>query len=166
MLKIALAGAANTGKSQLAAALTRALQAAGEHAFEVVVADTPEGPTGPAGNHLTLLMGLTLRPAATCSAGTQEAEDGLIRTALENAGVSYQVIYGESEERLAQALQAAQCLLRPRSEMRWPGGNAGYAGKPKTPTKTGAWVWMCDKCSDPQCEHRLLTALLAQRSKA
>lgn len=166
MLNIALAGAANTGKSQLAAALTAALQAAGEHAFEVVVADTPERLTGPAGNHLTLLMGLTAWPAATCSAGTREAEDGLIRTALANAGVPYQVIYGEGEERLAQALQAAQRLLRPGPGVLLPGGNARNAGKPKTQSKPGAWVWICDKCSDPQCEHRLLTALLAQRSKA
>ena len=27
------------------------------------------------------------------------------------------------------------------------------------------WVWSCEKCSDPQCEHRLLTALLAQRAR-
>jgi hypothetical protein len=159
MLKIALAGAANTGKLELAAALTRALQACGEHAFEVVVADTPERLTGLAPNNLTLLMGLKIRQASACSAGTLEAEDGLIRTELANAGVPYQVIYGEGEERLAQALQAAQRLLLPRSWMLLPGGQAG---KPKT----SPWVWMCDKCSDPQCEHRLLSALLAHRSKA
>jgi hypothetical protein len=158
MLKIALAGAANTGKSQLSTALARALQACGEHAFEVVVADTPERLTGLAPSNLTLLMGLKIRQAPTCSTGAQEAEDGLIRTALANAGVPYQVIYGEGEERLAQALQAAQRLLLPGSGMWLPGG------KPKP--KPSAWVWMCDKCSDPQCEHRLLTALLAQRNKA
>jgi hypothetical protein len=32
--------------------------------------------------------------------------------------------------------------------------------------KNQPWVWMCEKCSDPQCEHRLLTALLAQRDSA
>jgi hypothetical protein len=158
MLKIALAGAANTGKRELAAALTQALQACGEHAFEVVMADTPERLAGLAPNNLTLLMGLNIRQAPTCATGEQEAEDGLIRTALANAGAPYQVMYGEGEERLAQALQAAQRLL-PRSGMRRPGG---HASKPKPST----WVWMCDKCSDPQCEHRLLTALLAQRSKA
>lgn len=158
MLKIALAGAANTGKSQLAAALTRALQACGEHAFEVVVADTPERLAGLAPSNLTLLMGLNIRQASTCSTDAQATEDDLIRTALANAGVPYQVVYGEDEERLAQALQAVQRLLLPRVGMRLPGG------KPKL--KTSAWVWMCDKCSDPQCEHRLLTALLAQRNKA
>jgi hypothetical protein len=171
MLKIALAGAANTGKSQLAAALTRALQACGEHAFEVVVADTPErlaGLTSLAPSNLTLLMGLSVRQAPACATGAQETEDGLVRTALANAGVPYQVVYGEGEERIAQALQAVQRMLLPRVGMRLPSGNASNAGKPDTETrsKTSAWVWMCDKCSDPQCEHRLLTALLAQRSKA
>jgi hypothetical protein len=168
MLKIALAGAANTGKSKLAAALTWALQACGEHAFEVVVADTPERLTGLAPSNLTLLMGLNIRQAPTCSAGAQATEDGVIRTALANAGVPYQVLYGEGEERLAQALQAVQRLLLPRVGMGLPSGNASNAGKPNTEikSKTSAWVWMCDKCSDPQCEHRLLTALLAQRNKA
>ncbi|MDO8719130.1 MAG: GTPase [Polaromonas sp.] len=158
MLKIALAGAANTGKSELAAALTRALQASGENAF-VTVTPTPERMTDLAFNNLTLLMGLNTRQASACASGTLEAEDLAIRTALANAGVPYQVIYGEGEERLAQALQAAQRLLLPRSGMQRPGGQAS---KPKT----SAWVWMCDKCSDPQCEHRLLTALLAQRNQA
>jgi hypothetical protein len=160
MLKIALAGAANTGKLELAAALTRALQDCGEHAFEVVLADTPERLAGLAFNNLALLMGLNIRQASTCASGTQEAEDLAIRSALANAGVPYQVVYGESEERLAQALQAAQRLLLPRSGgMQRPSGQASKPG-------TRAWVWMCDKCSDPQCEHRLLTALLAQRSQA
>lgn len=158
MLKIALTGAANSGKRELAAGLTRALQACGEHAFEVVVADTPERLASLVFNNLTLLMGLKIRQASACATGAQEAEDGLIRTALANAGMPYQVIYGEGEERLAQALQAAQRLLLPGSGMRLPGG--------KPQLKTSAWVWLCDKCSDPQCEHRLLTALLAQRSKA
>lgn len=160
MLKIALTGAANTGKSQLAAALTLALQTCGEHAFEVVLADTPERLASLAPSNLTLLMGLKIRQAPDCATGAQETEDGLIRTALANAGIPYQVMYGEGEEHLAQALQAVQRLL-PRSGMRLPGG---HASKPKP--KTSTWVWMCDKCSDPQCEHRLLTALLAQRSKA
>lgn len=153
MLKIALAGASSTGKSQLAADLTRVLQASGQDAF-VVVAKTPALLAGLAHNDLTLLMGLSPFPT-----GMQEAEDGSIRAALENAGVPYQVMYGEGEERLAQALAAAQ-RLAPRTP------TASRSGDDASRPKTRAWTWLCDKCSDPQCEHKLLTALLAQRTGA
>lgn len=155
VLKIALTGAANTGKSQLAAALNRALQASEENAFVVVVANTPALLAGLARNDLTLLMGLQTPGKSQFPTGTQEAEDLFIRAALAHAAVPYRVIYGTGEERLAQALQATERLL-PR------------AGKPSRlssdANKPSAWVWLCDKCSDPQCEHRLLTALLTQRT--
>lgn len=153
VLKIALAGAANTGKSQLAAALTRALQASDEEAV-VVVANTPALLAVLAGDDLTLLMGLPPPETSEVPAGMQEAEDLSIRAALTRAAVPYRVIYGTGEERLAQALQAAERLL-PRAGK--PPRLSSYANKPS------AWVWLCDKCSDPQCEHRLLTDLLARR---
>lgn len=160
VLKIALAGAANTGKSQLAAALTQALQASEQNAV-VVVANTPALLAGLARRDLTLLMGLQPLAApeshetSQFPSPTQEAEDLSIRAALAHAAVPYRVIYGAFEERLAQALQAAERLL-PRAGK--PPRLSSYANKPS------AWVWLCDKCSDPQCEHRLLTALLTQRT--
>lgn len=157
VLKIALAGAANTGKAELANALSQALLASGENAI-VVVAGTPAILTGLLRNDLTLLMGLKVRQTSPCPAGAQEeAEDLLIRAALANAGMPYQVIYGAGEERLVQALDAVRGLL-PMSAK--PSRSVNYASKPQT----SPWIWTCDKCSDPQCERQLLTALLAQRS--
>jgi nicotinamide riboside kinase len=156
VLKIALTGAPNTGKSQLAAALNRALQASEENAF-VVVANTPALLAGLARNDLTLLMGLQTPEKSQFPTGTQEAEDLFIRAALAHAAVPYRVIYGTGEERLAQALHAARRLLPRTEKLLRPNS---YANTPKT----SAWVWICDKCSDSQCEHRLLTALLAQRA--
>ena len=163
MLKIVLAGAAGTGKSQLAADLTRALQASDPKDF-VVVVNTPALPASPAPNDLTLLMGLKIRPTSplpTEKQEAQEAQDRSIRAALESAGMPYQVIYGEGEERITQALEAAQ-RMAPRAAK--PIRHGSDANKPTTHTRT--WTWMCDKCSDPQCEHQLLTALLAQRASA
>jgi hypothetical protein len=161
-LKIALAGAANTGKSELATALIQALQASEQNAV-VVVADTPAVMAGLARHDLLLLMGLQ-SPAAPEPGETsqfltamQEAEDLSIRALLAHAALPYRVIYGAFEERLAQALQAAEHLL-PRAGK--PSQVSSYASTPKTSN----WTWRCDKCSDPQCEHQLLTALLARRT--
>ena len=171
MLRIALVGAPHTGKSQLAAALTGALKASGWQAV-VVVADTPALRADLARYDLTLLMGLETMAENKGPRGTpampapvqeaREAADQSLRTALAGAAVPYRVVYGRGEERLAHALLAVESLLqRPgarlrRSEGPVSSGNAGSRAK--------AWVWACDKCSDPQCEHRLLSALLAQRA--
>jgi hypothetical protein len=48
------------------------------------------------------------------------------------------VIYGHGDQRLKQALDA----------IRTPSGRS-----------TGTWRWPCEKCSDPQCEHRLFSDL-------
>ena len=54
-LKIALLGAPNTGKSQLAAALSRALEPSVRHAV-IVLAETPALLAEPVRYDLTLLM--------------------------------------------------------------------------------------------------------------
>lgn len=152
-MKIAITGAPSTGKSPLAAALGQALQASGRQ-VEVTVA-IPPFPADLAGHDLVLLTGLepaSKAPGATASmAAAQEAADQAIRTALASAGVSYRVMYGTSEQRLAQALDAVN---PPQPQ-------------PTSATRRGgksAWTWVCDKCSDPSCEHRLLSDLLAQRT--
>jgi nicotinamide riboside kinase len=69
--------------------------------------------------------------------------DELIRSSLARANVPYRVVYGVGEERLANALAAIESTASP-----------GAATRP--------WTWSCDKCSDPDCEHRLFTALLGK----
>jgi len=152
VLKIAVAGAPSTGKHQLASDLERALKGAGRDAQ--VAMTEPSAPSGSAASHtdhagygLTLLCGLESAEAAG------QAADQSIRSALAAAGTAYCVLYGSAPQRLAQALAAVERLL-PGSSPR----KQAPAGRSK------AWVWVCDKCSDPACEHRLLSDLLAQRA--
>lgn len=73
----------------------------------------------------------------------REPVDALVREALAKAGVAYRVVYGSGPQRLANALRAI-------------GEAAPEAGVPGS----AAWAWQCEKCSDPECEHRLFTGLL------
>ncbi|MFC6280265.1 MULTISPECIES: hypothetical protein [Polaromonas] len=139
VLNVTLAGAPGSGKSRLAAALTQALNKAGWPAA-VGLAD----PATQDNNALILLMGLESQ------AEDIHAADQTIRAALTRAGTVYDVLYGSMEERLAQALGLIEKRLT--------------GADPRSPTKNNRpWIWVCDKCSDPQCEHRLLTDLLAKR---
>ncbi len=114
------------------------------------------------GYALTLVMGLDLPWVADGlqrdGPQVREPVDALLRAALEQAGIPYQVIYGSGPERLDHALKAMDGLTsmasgRPPAALRQP------------PAPTGdAWVWVCDKCSDPGCEHRLFTGLMNSRA--
>ena len=95
------------------------------------------------GYDLTLVTGLDV---AWVADGLQrdgphvrEPVDALVRAALAKAGVPYRVVYGHGEERLPNALTAITGM--------------------RAPAPTGTWKWTCDKCSDPECEHRLFTGL-------
>ncbi|WP_328700290.1 ATP-binding protein [Caenimonas soli] len=96
---------------------------------------------------VTLLTGLDLPWIADGlqrdGAHVREPVDALIRAALARAKVPYRLVYGSGEERLANALAAI--------------GSATPSGPPSRP-----WAWSCDKCSDPDCEHRLFTGLLGK----
>ena len=52
------------------------------------------------------------------------------------------VVYGRGPERLTNALIALKQM------------------QPRVAERT--WTWSCDKCSDPECEHRLFTSLAAR----
>lgn len=158
VLKIALVGALHTGKSQLAAALTASLKASGFQADAVVV-DTPVSQADLASYDLTLLMGL--ESGATAPLHAHETADQSIRAALTHAGIPYQVVYGGGEKRLAQALRALEGLLPQDGARLYRKAIPAGTERRKKPQ---SWVWMCDKCSDPQCEHQLLTDLLARRA--
>ena len=145
---IALVGAADTGQVQLFEALTDSLKL---HGWPVSV--VMEGPDTSTRHDLTVLMGLNaLLPSAIAS-------DQSIRLALAQTGTAYEVLYGTTQERLAQALQMVEKrLVKPSTASQLPHIQIAPTYKP--------WVWLCDKCSDPQCEHKLLTQLLAQRATA
>jgi nicotinamide riboside kinase len=97
------------------------------------------------GYDATLLTGLDLPWAAD---GLQRdgphvraPVDALVREMLGKAAISWRVVYGSGEERLHNALAAIDASLAPRGEAR-------------------PWTWQCDKCSDPDCEHRLFRKLV------
>lgn len=77
----------------------------------------------------------------------REPVDALVRDALAQAGVTYRVVYGSGDDRLRNALAPVLQLLG-----RAPTGDPSAAN----------WTWSCDKCSDPDCEHRLFRRLLAR----
>ena len=75
----------------------------------------------------------------------REPVDALLRQALLRAGIAFKVIYGQGLARLDNAIRAVL-----------PGG-----ASTNRPVEAGApWNWVCDKCSDPVCEHRLFSRLV------
>jgi nicotinamide riboside kinase len=107
----------------------------------------------------SLLLGLDLAPSARAlqphSAAERNRMDTLLRRSLTQANVPFQVIYGTGDERLQQVLSALGALKSPAAKAETP------QEEPANPRKP--WVWACDKCSDPVCEHRLLSDLLLKR---
>lgn len=102
--------------------------------------------------YVTLLTGLDLPWVADGlqrdGPHVREPVDALIRESLAKAGVSYRLVYGTGGERLRNALRAI--------------GEAGD-GIASGSALAKSWRWTCDKCSDPDCEHRLFTSMLEPR---
>ncbi len=71
--------------------------------------------------------------------------DSLLRQRLSEAQIGYQVVYGLGEERLQNAMH---CIAAPAIFKRAAGQKS-----------TKKWVWVCDKCSDAGCEHKLFSQL-------
>lgn len=162
VLNIALLGACPVQLSELAGALDDALQRRDCQRMLVTAGNASALPAGLAGFELVLLAGREAPVHEQHRLGLgaalhHEAADRSIRAALALAGVSYRVLYGTADERLAHALHAVESLLSAATRPRQANRPDGLKNQP--------WVWMCDKCSDPQCEHRLLTALLAGRDR-
>lgn len=95
---------------------------------------------------VTLLTGLDLPWVADGlqrdGPHVREPVDELVRDMLDRAQIPYRIVYGTGEERLRQALAAIDASLAPRAEARQK------------------WVWQCDRCADPECEHRLFRRIL------
>jgi len=138
--RVAILGAAGSGKTQLSRELSEHLR---QSACDLLVLDG-EGLPGDA----TLVMGLDLP-----SASAAEAADAQLRAGLQSAGIAFQVVYGMGAQRLRSALVAlaAAGVLPPGLVRRHEEG--GAAG----------WIGACEKCSDPACEHRLFTRLRQER---
>lgn len=105
----------------------------------------------------TLVTGLDLPWVADGlhrDAASREGTDALVRSLLQRAGIAFQVVYGDGPQRLRSALQALASagVLPAETE----DGQNERGARP-------AWVWNCEKCSDPACEHRLFAQLRESR---
>jgi nicotinamide riboside kinase len=181
LVTVALLGAAGTGKKSLAEALNNALRPAlvstplrwqittdtalqrllqrDNANLDTAAPDFKEAVAQQRRFDHSLLLGLDLAPSARAlqphSAAERSRMDTLLRRSLTQASVPFQVIYGTGDERLRQALSALGALKSPAAKPETPPAETTSTRKP--------WVWACDKCSDPVCEHKLLSDLLLKR---
>ncbi len=153
-MKIAILGAQGTGKTWLASALASKLP-------EAVLVESVS-PLDASKFNLTLLMGLDLMSApghvADAARRKIEEQDTLLRAQLARAGISFHVVYGAGPARMANALavinrQAASFSVADNIDLTKAPGTIFSKDKVK-------WHWSCDKCSDPDCEHRLFAQLV------
>ena len=139
-MHIAILGASQTGKTQLAHALNSHLTPLGVdiHVQDVALPDSPNR------SDLVLLCGLDL----TTATENQQTEDNTIRAMLMARQQPFQVVYGQSRQRLENALY---CIGRQFPQ--W--------ATPLTRTEiTPKWQGTCETCGDGDCEHRLFTRLV------
>lgn len=78
---------------------------------------------------------------------------------LRNAALSHSVLQGEPASQARQCLGLAEHLARRKGWM-WP------QWQQPASSSTRRWLGVCEKCSDPDCEHRLFSGLMGQRSDA
>ena len=83
----------------------------------------------------------------------REPVDALLRTGLARAGVSWQVIYGQHERRLENAMKAITSIAN-TDQLTLGNGQKDH--------EMPLWSGLCAACGDPACEHRLFTALMRQ----
>lgn len=99
---------------------------------------------------LTLVTGLDLPWVADGlqrdGPHVREPVDSRLRQVLDQGGVHYRVVYGSGSQRLMNARFAIESIA-PHAELARAGGRFGSQYRP----------WGCDKCADPECEHRLFT---------
>jgi ribosomal protein S27AE len=145
-MKLNLFGACGTARSSLASALLEA------HSTLAINQDIHAPDAGAC--ELVLLMGLDepTRDAAT------EREDTRLRAHLAKSGKAFHVLYGGRQG----CLQAAVALLNLQDATFLVANNADYSTASSTISAEHQehWRWNCDKCSDPECEHRLFTGLM------
>lgn len=153
--RVAVLGAPGTGKTRLAGELMAALSCnSAGGAFLVLDDPSLADVLDSRGFDRILLMGLDL-PAHQTERPAQDAADQRLRQALTKTDVPYTVVYGMGPARLAHALEAVHELVDCSNPSAQPSSSA-QARRP--------WVWTCDTCSDPDCERRLLSDLLASRT--
>ena len=165
-----MTGAPGTGVPELAAALRERLGSA----LCIQVLDAENIPVHHGGSEspaqhstprglapaLTLLTGLD-QPATDQPRAAMEAADAVLRTALAAAGMDFRVVYGSGVQRLEHALSAIKTIAdgaggAGTSSVFGSADAAEYPGR----AQGSRPAWPCEKCSDPECEHKLFTSLV------
>ncbi|MCB2018406.1 MAG: ATP-binding protein [Hydrogenophaga sp.] len=105
---------------------------------------------------LTLLMGLDLPWVSDGffrdSPQIRDATDAVLRRELQAAGMAFQTVFGQGPSRVDNALRAIGAAMGRDLSTFDPSWSLGRR------------PWTCDSCSDPDCEHRLFSALLSQQN--
>ena len=101
----------------------------------------------------TLLMGLDLPWIADGiqrdGAHLREPVDAALRAALTRGSIDFQVVYGVGEARLQNALRCLKTAEASKTD------EQEHQSKPQRLRN-----WVCERCSDPVCEHRLFRDLI------
>jgi hypothetical protein len=159
-LTLALFDARGAGTSALVCRLQRSLADSVIDA-RVTTFDAVAPDFDASGFNAFFLRGL---PSSDTADPSIQAADSALRAALCKAGFAYQVIYGDDDEWVEKITQLMSTTEK--SGAARPTAAAEPSQKARDPDGGAPWLWLCDKCSDPQCEHRLLTDLLRQRQTA
>ncbi|ART48950.1 hypothetical protein [Acidovorax carolinensis] len=158
---IAVLGAPGTGAAELAEAINCRLTDSSMTAQAIAVADDAQLPA-PIRHTLhsaaiALLMGLDT-PCPAPEQARREAFDAQLRTMLANASVRYLVVYGQGPRRTENALKAIMSIA--------PSAIVESAPDLLDQKPMRLRAWDCEKCSDPECEHRLFSALTGRGAES
>lgn len=156
---IILLGAPGTGAQALRDTLNARIPPGAAHILCATDLDGQQ-PAGAVAASLVLLMGLDL-PCPADERAVQEAADARLRADLTQAGLSYRVVYGHGEQRIKNALNAIKTIAINPDLKSARGLFDSYSGMPPQHAAR-LRAWNCEKCSDPECEHRLFTALMGR----
>ena len=163
-MNIAVLGAPHTGKTRLVSELNAALNQRGHRVFLIAAEDAK---AHPGRFDLTLVCGLDwplpVGEDFMEQACARQAMDTDLRAALTHHAVSFQVVYGANSHRLSNALRAVDGCEPAQSSRVKAASRAGKFSPGKESENADSferWQSVCDKCSDPACEHRMFTQLI------
>ncbi|MBK7656468.1 MAG: ATP-binding protein [Betaproteobacteria bacterium] len=85
----------------------------------------------------------------------REPVDAMLRLALESGQIPYQVIYGKGIDRLQNSINAINSIAK---------NPIPYCRNSFKLQSRRMQNWVCEKCSDPDCEHVIFRNLLHQQT--
>lgn len=94
---------------------------------------------------------------------TRDQVNARLRTVLAQYGVAFSMVYGTGAARTDQALQAIRYALGAPGPGSASSTQSTHSTRSTRSVRSG-WRWACEKCSDPQCEHRLFQDLAERPS--